>query len=56
VEVEQSQETAERSPARSIDEGSTQERNLRQKNVKMVIFSNKLIMNLEKEKIIESKK
>lgn len=48
MEVSQLKKAAKIAIARYSDEGTTQERNLRQKNVKIKIFRNKLILKLEK--------
>jgi hypothetical protein len=42
--------------ARYGDEGPAQERTLYQKDVILYLFRNKLILNLEKNRIIEKKK
>ena len=56
MEGAQSEETAARSSTRFGDESSAKEGSLCQKNVHYFLFSNKLIINLEKEKMLESRR
>lgn len=56
MERKQFKKATEGNPTGPRDEGPTEEGNLRQKDVRIHLFSNKLIMNLQKEKLIENKR
>jgi hypothetical protein len=56
MEVNKFKEAAKIVITRYSDESTAQERNLRQKNVKPNIFRNKLILKLEKEKMLDRRR
>jgi hypothetical protein len=56
MEVNQFKETTKIVITGYSDESSTQKRSLRQKNVNPRIFRNKLILKLEKEKMLDRRR
>ena len=56
MERRKPKEATEIGPAEFGNEGATEKVGLRQENVSVCWFRNKLVLNLEKEKMIENKK